>query len=253
MLDLIAYIILGKLTWILLILSFAILVIYENRHPKYIMSKVDVIHSYKTNIGVFVLNAIVLSIGSIVLTISNIQFWEGISSIASPWIRLVISFLILDGAWYYWHKTCHNFDWLWMFHRIHHNDPHMNVTTAFRTHIFELSITNVLKFILVVVAGIDAVSLVCVELITTIFIMFHHSNIVFKYEHILSKLFISPALHRTHHSVERDEHDSNYGAVLSIWDSMFGTRVETIPVNIGIKQHSPQTILKLVKFGFQQL
>lgn len=30
-------------------------------------------------------------------------------------------------------------------------------------------------------------------------------------------------MHRVHHSVHRDEHDSNYGFALSVWDRLFRT------------------------------
>jgi hypothetical protein len=79
--------------------------------------------------------------------------------------------------------------------------------------------------------------------------MFHHTNIGFKYERILGRFMIVPFLHRVHHSTERSEHDRNYGAVLSVWDRLFGTLSEIEPERIGIKGNSPQDVLNLVKFG----
>jgi sterol desaturase/sphingolipid hydroxylase (fatty acid hydroxylase superfamily) len=35
--------------------------------------------------------------------------------------------------------------------------------------------------------------------------------------------FITPTLHRIHHSARQEETDSNYGAVFSFWDHLFGT------------------------------
>ena len=84
----------------------------------------------------------------------------------------------------------------------------------------------------------------------TLFIMFHHTNISFKGEKLLSYFIIVPSLHRTHHSKQRCEHDSNYGAVLSLWDWLFGTRSELKPAEIGIKGNSPQDLVNLIKFGF---
>ena len=84
----------------------------------------------------------------------------------------------------------------------------------------------------------------------TLFIMFHHTNISFKGEKLLGHVIIVPSLHRTHHSTQRSEHDSNYGAVLSLWDRLFGTLTELKPAAIGIKGNSPQDLVNLIKFGF---
>jgi len=42
-------------------------------------------------------------------------------------------------------------------------------------------------------------------------------------EHALSRLFITPALHRRHHSVESRMLDSNYGTIFSLWDRLLGS------------------------------
>ena len=67
---------------------------------------------------------------------------------------------------------------------------------------------------------------------------------------ILGQVIIVPSLHRTHHSTQRCEHDSNYGAVLSLWDRLFGTLSELNPAEIGIKGSTPQDLVNLIKFGF---
>ena len=151
---------------------------------------------------------------------------------------------------YLWHKASHRFDCLWMFHKVHHNDPYLNTSTAFRIHFLELFITHILKGILVVILGIEEAVLLSSEVITTLFIMLHHTNISFKGEKLLGQVIIVPSLHRTHHSTQRCEHDSNYGAVLSLWDRLFGTLSELKPAEIGIKGSTPQDLVNLIKFGF---
>jgi len=151
---------------------------------------------------------------------------------------------------YLWHKASHRFDCLWMFHRVHHNDHYLNMSTAFRIHFLELFITHILKAILIIIFGIEAAMVLTSEAVMTFFIMFHHSNISFKGEKLLGHVIIVPSLHRTHHSTQRCEHDSNYGAVLSLWDRLFGTLSELKPVEIGIKGSSPQDLVNLIKFGF---
>jgi len=100
--------------------------------------------------------------------------------------------------------------------------------------------------------GIDKSMVLINETLLTLFVMFHHTNSSFHGEKRLGKIIIAPYLHRAHHSTERNEHDNNYGAVFSIWDRLFGTLTELEPAEIGIKNNSPQTALRLVKFGFTQ-
>jgi sterol desaturase/sphingolipid hydroxylase (fatty acid hydroxylase superfamily) len=39
----------------------------------------------------------------------------------------------------------------------------------------------------------------------------------------LEKIFISPAQHQLHHSIENKHFNKNYGAMLAIWDWLFGS------------------------------
>lgn len=149
-----------------------------------------------------------------------------------------------------WRSAYHQFDSLWMFHKVHHNDPCLNVSTGFRIHITELLITHLLKAIMIIVLGIDVLTVLANEVVTTLFIMLHHSNITFKGEKWFGCVFIVPYLHRTHHSIQRNEHDRNYGAILSIWDRIFGTLSELEPLEIGIKGNSPLDFVNLVRFNF---
>ena len=173
-----------------------------------------------------------------------------LSYFSNPIWHAFLSFLLLDLLLYGWHKASHSFDVLWMFHKVHHNDSCLNVSTAFRIHILELFIITALKAAYIVTLGLDRATVLINETIITFFVMFHHTNISFKGEHLLGRVLIVPCLHRAHHSMERNEHDRNYGAVLSLWDRLFGTLAELEPAKIGIKGDSPQTFIKLLKLGF---
>jgi hypothetical protein len=173
-----------------------------------------------------------------------------LSYISIPAWKALLSLLLLDLLLYLWHRASHSFDCLWMFHKVHHNDPYLNVTTAFRLHIVEALIITVLKSIYIIILGVGQAMVLTNEVILTLCIMFHHTNISFHGEKRLGKIIIVPYLHRLHHSTERNEHDNNYGAAFSIWDRLFGTFIELEPAAIGIKNNSPQTVLGLLKFGF---
>src|SRR5262245_20495704 len=55
-----------------------------------------------------------------------------------PMLALVtISIVVLDVSTYFAHRTMHGPWFLWRFHRVHHSDPFLDVTTTFRQHPLE--------------------------------------------------------------------------------------------------------------------
>jgi sterol desaturase/sphingolipid hydroxylase (fatty acid hydroxylase superfamily) len=55
--------------------------------------------------------------------------------------------------------------------------------------------------------------------------MFNHANVRLPLgvDRILRAVIVTPDMHRVHHSVHRDETDSNFGFNLALWDRLFGT------------------------------
>lgn len=243
----------GDLATLSLLIVFVVLLILELNHPERNMPVKQLRRSYQTNIGLFVFNSIAISLVSAAPLLIVAEHYSGrglLSYVEGHVWKALLSFVLLDLLLYCWHRISHSFDSLWMFHKVHHSDPYLNVSTAFRLHIVELLIITVLKSAYIVLLGVDKTMVVTNETLLTLFIMFHHTNISFRGEKRLGQVIIAPYLHRAHHSTERREHDANYGAVFSIWDRLFGTLAELKPKEIGIKNSSPQTVLGLVKFGF---
>jgi sterol desaturase/sphingolipid hydroxylase (fatty acid hydroxylase superfamily) len=243
----------GELAAFALLLCFVGLSNLEIRFPKIIRPTKQTRQSYLTNINLFVFNSILMSVCSVstlFIIAERYSSYGLLNYVPNAALKAVLAFLAIDLLLYVWHQTCHRVDALWMFHRVHHNDPYLNVSTAFRLHFVEILLTNVLKALLIVALGMDKILVFAIEALSTLCIMFHHTNISFKYERALGRFMIVPFLHRVHHSTERNEHDRNFGAVLTVWDSLFGTLSELDPKAIGIKGDSPQDLLNLIKFGF---
>ncbi|MGZ8190659.1 MAG: sterol desaturase family protein [Methylococcaceae bacterium] len=243
----------GELATFILLVFFALFSSLEFLLPREKLPKKSLRQSYKTNISLFILNSTLMSLLSVLSLFMLAQRYSGqglLRYLSNPVGEAMLAFIVLDLLLYLWHKTCHNFDALWLFHRVHHNDPYLNTSTAFRLHVLELFFTSLFKATYIILLGIDQMIVLANETIITVFIMFHHTNITFTGEKWLGRVFIVPYLHRAHHSTERHEHDSNYGAVLSIWDRLFGTLAEIKPEAVGIRGYSPQDFINLVKFGF---
>lgn len=243
----------GELAALILLIGFAVLSALEFSFPKRRLPFKPLRRSYQTNISLFIVNSIVISAASAtpLLLVADRYSDRGLLSyVDSPAWKGLLSFALLDLLLYSWHRISHSFDGLWLFHKVHHNDPYLNVSTAFRLHIVELLIITALKSAYIIILGVNQTMVLINETLLTLFIMFHHSNISFRGEKRLGQVIISPYLHRAHHSTERCEHDTNYGAVFSLWDRLFGTFTELEPAAIGINNSSPQSVLGLVKFGF---
>jgi sterol desaturase/sphingolipid hydroxylase (fatty acid hydroxylase superfamily) len=208
--------------------------------------------SYLANFGTFFLNDTLLSllsVSSLWLVAGRYAEWGLLSGLPDTWLKAALAFVLLDLTLYAWHRACHSFDWLWIFHKVHHSDRVMNVSTAFRLHIVEVLLTIVVKALFIVAVGVDAALVVANEVLITLFVMFHHARLTFPGERWLGRLAIVPYLHRVHHSAQRSEHDSNYGAVFSWWDRLFGTLKELEPAAIGLRNVPALNVLQLVRFG----
>jgi len=131
--------------------------------------------------------------------------------------------LALDFWTYWWHRLNHRVPFLWRFHRAHHSDARMDVTTASRFHIGEILFSNCLRIPLILLLGIQLWEIVLYETALLAVIQFHHANIGLprKVDQLLRCFIVTPALHKVHHSRWQPETDSNYSSVLSVWDRLF--------------------------------
>jgi len=208
--------------------------------------------SYLSNLGTFLLNDTLMSLMSVsaLLLLAEKVSRKGLLDwFPDSFAKTALSLLLFDLTLYLWHRANHTFDRLWMFHKVHHSDPSMNVSTAFRLHFVEVVFTTLVKAAFVIVTGVEAAVLLANEAVITMMVMFHHANIRFKGERLLGHLLIVPRLHRVHHSTLRKEHDNNYGAVFSVWDRLFGSFAEGEPVTIGLESVPGQGVLELVRYG----
>jgi sterol desaturase/sphingolipid hydroxylase (fatty acid hydroxylase superfamily) len=53
-------------------------------------------------------------------------------------VSVIFTFIIFDFAIYLQHLYSHKWNFLWIFHRVHHSDPDLDVTSALRFHPVEI-------------------------------------------------------------------------------------------------------------------
>ncbi len=144
------------------------------------------------------------------------------------WVSIILALFVLDFAIYLQHWASHKFPMLWRIHRVHHSDIDIDVTTAIRFHPIEIALSMIYKCAIVYLLGINSFAVLLFEIILNGCAMFNHSNIALPgwLDRLIRPVFVTPDMHRVHHSVIRNETDSNYGFNLAIWDRMFGTYIE---------------------------
>ena len=139
------------------------------------------------------------------------------------WIEIILTVIILDFIIWGQHLLSHKIPFVWRFHRMHHTDRDLDVTTAVRFHPFEIIFSMFIKITSIYILGASAIAVIIFEIMLNGMAMFNHANlrIPFRIENILRKFIVTPDLHRIHHSIYIDEHNKNFGFTLSIWDKIF--------------------------------
>lgn len=139
------------------------------------------------------------------------------------WTSLIAAFLLIDLWMYAWHRLNHRIPFLWRFHRVHHSDPFMDVTTAHRFHIGEIAFSCLLRIPVIALTGVQIWELALYEIAMFTVVQLHHANITLSapLDRALRLLFVTPFLHKVHHSRLQPETDSNYSSLFSFWDRLF--------------------------------
>jgi len=159
------------------------------------------------------------------------------------WVKFALSFLLMDLGFYYWHVANHRVPFLWRFHNVHHIDPDLDVTTAFRFHFGEIALSSAFTLLAVSATGISGWAFAVYQLIFQAEVLFHHSNLrlPIRFERLLSKVIVTPRMHGIHHSQVWRENNSNFGTVFTWWDRLHRTLGLNIPqsqIAIGIPGYS---------------
>lgn len=176
--------------------------------------------------------------------------WLGLSG----WIEVASTVVLFDGFDYWWHRWNHTAPFLWRFHKPHHIDTHVDVTTALRFHPGELFLSYGMKAIWILVWGPSFLGYMIFETAITAYSQFHHSNIDLAdpWERRLRWLHMTPRLHASHHTVSWRTRSANYSTIFLVWDRLFGTlrepdneEMKTLGLAEGRKTYlSPPAFLK---------
>jgi sterol desaturase/sphingolipid hydroxylase (fatty acid hydroxylase superfamily) len=177
---------------------------------------------------------------------------------APPWLQVALAVILLDYTLYVWHVLTHRVPFLWRFHVVHHADLDMDASTALRFHFGEMLVSVPWRAAQIVVIGASPLAMFIWQTATFFSILFHHSNVELpiEFERRLNWLIVTPRMHGIHHSIVREETDSNWSSGLTLWDRLHGTLRLNVPqdeVTIGVpayREPGDVGLARLLKLPF---
>jgi sterol desaturase/sphingolipid hydroxylase (fatty acid hydroxylase superfamily) len=142
-----------------------------------------------------------------------------------PLAALVIGVVALDFCTYAAHVAMHRVPLLWRFHRVHHRDAFIDVTTSFRFHPGEGIFRWLMTIVPAIALGVGPEALLVYRMLSAINGLLEHANVRVptRVDAILSYVWVTPNMHKVHHSRERAETDTNFGNLLSVYDRVLRT------------------------------
>lgn len=151
----------------------------------------------------------------------------------------IAAVLLMDYTYYLWHVATHKVPFLWRFHRVHHLDPDLDMSTAVRFHAVDMLVSTPMRMLQVRLSGADPETHNIWRGFFLGSVLFHHSNLRLPEgaDEALSTVLTTPKMHGIHHSQRVDEMDSNWSAGFSFWDRLHGTFRQDVPqhqITIGV-------------------
>jgi len=166
------------------------------------------------------------------------------------WLKIIDTIILMDLVMYLWHIMTHRVPLLWRFHRVHHTDLDVDVSTTVRFHIGEVVLQALVLIGTAYFIGADFIGVLVFECLFLLSDLFRHSRVRLPswFENAYWVFFVPPSMHRIHHSVDLEERNTNFGTIFSIWDRFLGTLLTGINQNqiwTGVDGHIQEKKLEI--------
>ena len=186
-------------------------------------------------------------------------------------VALILYLLVDDFLQYWFHRSAHEYEFLWKLHRPHHAAEEMGILISYRNALlYFILIPNIWWIGLVTLLG--GAKAVAVGIILKQFVIISsHSptkwdRVLYKYKWlhtlawVIERIIVTPATHHAHHGKSMadgvSDPNGNYGNMFFIWDQLFGTAIITrkYPTELGLQTDpkdswSSHLLWPLVKSG----
>lgn len=135
------------------------------------------------------------------------------------WLALLV---LLDLAYYALHVVDHQSRFFWAVHVTHHNSELFNLTTGFRSSVFQ-PLYRFVYFIPLSLLGFKSIDILFMHSLCQTWGILVHTKYINRLPAWIEYIFVTPSHHRVHHASNVLYLDRNMGMFLIIWDRMFGT------------------------------
>jgi len=244
-----------------------LMALLETLFPRKIRTQ-DRTARWGSNLALVIIDSLVVRLLFPIIAVGAAAFaftkgWGVLNLIDLPaWVGFIMALILLDLSVYIQHVAFHKIPVLWSVHKVHHADRDIDATTGVRFHPIEIVISMIYKIAVVILLGPSVLAVIIFEIILNASAMFNHANVRLPktFDRILRVFFVTPDMHRIHHSVHPAETDSNYGFNLSLWDHVFKTYREKpkdghIGMKIGLSEYqsnSPSSLVWLLILPFKR-
>jgi sterol desaturase/sphingolipid hydroxylase (fatty acid hydroxylase superfamily) len=184
-----------------------------------------------------------------------------LNAIRLPGVAATIAgVLLLDYTLWHWHRINHRVPFFWRFHMVHHVDLDMDATTGVRFHFGEMALSVAWRAVQILLIGPSATAIWIYQSLLFASVLFHHSNtrLPIGLERVLVRVIVTPRMHGIHHSDWKNETDSNWSSLLSVWDYLHCTAVLSIPqskIEVGVpayRRPEDVTLPRLLAMPFRR-
>jgi len=227
---------------------FLIVGLAEHFWPRRMLT-VPKVQRWFSNSFIIVIDSLVVRLALPVMPVGVAQLcrqngWGLLNVLTVPhWMNVIIVILVLDLVIYLQHRAFHRVPFFWRFHRMHHTDLDIDVSSGNRFHPVEILFSLIIKMGVIAVIGAPVVAVVAFEILLNATSLFNHGNlrIPIHIDRWLRLFLVTPDMHRVHHSIIVRETDSNFSFNLPLWDRLLGTYNEQpkeghIYMTIGLKE-----------------
>jgi sterol desaturase/sphingolipid hydroxylase (fatty acid hydroxylase superfamily) len=198
---------------------------FSYAHDRKLYTKKDTLNNIYLMIAAILINAS-MKVATFFLLDYCYQF--RLFQIDNVWLYWIVLILGQDFLYWFLHTVGHYVRFFWAMHVTHHSSEYFNLTTGFRSTVFE-PLYRVFFYLPLAFMGFNAFDILFAYLVTQIYGNIVHTQTVGKLHPIIEYIFVTPSHHRVHHASNVRYLDKNMGMVLILWDRWFGTFQEEVP------------------------
>ena len=177
---------------------------------------------------------------------------------SDTWENLPIGFVMIaavfigDFTGYWRHRLEHSIPF-WPMHATHHSDTEMTWLTLERIHPINRITTFLIDTSVLLLLGFPPLAILINNMVRHYYGFFIHADLPWTYGSIFGKIFVSPAMHRWHHSADKRYYQCNFATVFAFFDYVFGTYKVPGACNskLGVSDFIPTTLWGQISYAFK--